>query len=801
MKFFLRFILVFSCTFSVAQSSLIERLHLMQKNPRLKEKVYVHTNKTSYFPDDIIWFKAYVGDSTNLPSVQTQILEVRLFDGEGTQLFDRTVAITGGTGSGQIELNDAIAPGIYYLQARTNYMRNFGEEYQYLQEITILGKIPPNISVEEHEKYDVQLLPESGNLIEDSENNLGIKAMLNSRSIDFQGVIINEKGETITTFQSEHEGMGRCSFLYKKGETYRAKIKVQDTLIEKIVPAALTKGVSLSVDNSDEDNLKVYLKTNEATFYNQVYSNYTLLYHQDRQLFELVSVARLDSLTGLVETKKDIFLDGVHTVTLFADDRPIAQRKFYIETDQKKSFVSLEKSKIDSDSITYRLLSKGKKKNLDVDLSVSILQKNSEAVNVKNTISSAFLLTPYVRGYIENPAYYFDTENKKRKEHLDLLLLTQGWTGYTLNEVIEAISPIEKYTFETGFELKGEIKDEIKRKKLVLIPENFNIIDKVNLQGRPEFVFQNLSVFKGDTVRVAYQSWLGKIIKPSKIEYDTIHRKKVAELNIPKALKIPTVEKNAANDFDKTKKNGATVTGTDTDTDTQLRNLDGTIDLDEVIVTERKRSEKYLERRKLIKKYEPLVSGIGKYYDLPVSKVSSNYNITLLDFLALQGFQLWTRDNIQYFLINPATLNFFRGPQLGFLYIDGRPVAPEQLASVQLKKKDIENIMVSNEINPVTIFQVFTSDSYSKGTTVLFDRFVIKNGFDRAKKYYTPLYVFERSRPTNLLEVDWKPNLKTDKKDEVTFKIVKDDKVNSLLFYIQGFSNEGHLISKAIGID
>lgn len=339
---------------------MIERLHEMQKNPRLKEKVYVHANRTSYFPDDVIWFKAYVGDSINGPSVESKILEVKLFDYQGNQLFDRKIAITAGTGDGQIELNDAVAPGTYYLQARTNYMRNFGEECQYLQEITVLGQIPPNTSVEERKKYDVQLLPESGNLIEDIENTLGIKAMLNGRSIDFEGVIIDEKGETITAFQSEHEGMGRCSFFYKKGETYRAKIKVQDTLVEKAVPAALTKGVSLHVDNSDEENFKVFLKTNEATFYDQIYSNYTLLYHQDRQLFELVSVARLDSLTGLVETKKAVFLDGVHTVTLFADDQPIAERKFYIETDRKKSFVSLEKSKIESDSITYRLLLKGK---------------------------------------------------------------------------------------------------------------------------------------------------------------------------------------------------------------------------------------------------------------------------------------------------------------------------------------------------------------------------------------------------------------------------------------------------------
>lgn len=797
LKFLFYFGLLSAFQYTTAQTSLIDRLHEMQQNPILKEKVYVHTNKTSYFPDDVIWFKAYVGDSINDPSVQSKILEVKLFNYEGTQLFDRKISIKAGTGAGQIELNDAIPPGIYFLQARTNYMRNFGVEYQYLQEITILGQIPPNISMEEHKKYDVQLLPESGNLIEDVENIIGIKAMLNGRGVDFQGTIFNNKGDTITTFQSEHEGMGKCSFVYKKRETYRAKIKIQDTLIEQAVPAAITKGVSLSVDNSDEEFLQVSLKVNEATFYNQVYSNYTLLYHQDRQLFQLYSIDRLDSLSSSIKTKKNIFLDGVHSITLFANNQPIAQRKFYIETDRKKALVSLEKSRIETDSITYRVLSKGKKKNLQADLSISILQGNSKAVNLKNTIESAFFLDPYIKGYIENPAYYFDTENEKRKQHLDLLLITQGWTGFTLDEMIEDINPIENYEFKTGFDLKGEIKQEAKHQKVVLIPDNFNIIDKVALQEKSKFVFQDLSIFKGDTVRVAYQNWLGKIIKPLTIEYDTTYNKNTSKLLIPERFENLTSKKNTTNIFERTKKYGATLTGTDT----LLGNLDGTIDLDEVTVTDKKLSERFLQRRKTIEKYEPLVSDIGKYYDLPLPDVSNNSNISLLDFLARQGFTLQTSNSGQSYL----------GSKRKFapLFINGRPIQPGELPNLQLQIKDIENIMVNNLGNKgssyksagvnVSIFQVFTSNAFNKNK--LFDKFVIKNGFDRAKKYYTPMYIIDQSRPIDLLEVDWKPHLKTDKKGNINFRIAKDERANGLLFVIQGFSNEGHLISKSILTD
>ncbi len=785
-KFLIHVGFLFVSLFINAQTYLIEQLHTMQVNPRLKEKVYVHTNKTSYFPDDIIWFKAYVGDSLNQPSLQTQVLEVKLFDGEGAQVFDRTVAILSGTGHGQIALNDAIAPGTYYLQARTNYMRNFGEDHHYLQKITILGQELPALVQERQLKYDVQLLPEGGNLIEDVENILGIKAMLDGRGVEFQGTIFNNKGDTITTFQSQHEGLSSCKFFYTKGESYRAQIQLRDTLLVQDAPTALAKGVSLSVDNSDEEYLRIRLKTNEATFYNQQHSSYTLLYHQDRQLFQLVSVARLDSITGLLKTNKNIFLDGVITATLFADDKPVAERKFYIETDRKKASIYLEKSKIDTDSVTYGIVPKGKKKNLNMDLSVSVLSKKSKAVDIKNTIKSAFLLSPYVRGYIENPAYYFDPANEKRKEHLDLLLLTQGWTGYTLDELVEEINPDEKYTFEKGFELKGTLQKEAEYNNLVLIPNDLLITDKVALKGQSKFVFQNLNVFKGDTVRVAYQDGAGKIIKPSKIEYDTTSSKK------KHSLSITARESYKANDSDKKAQNGLA----GRTNDAPFENVDGTIDLDEVIVTERRRSEQYLQRRKIIEKYEPLVSDIGKYYDIPLSKVLNNPNSNLMDFLVHQGFSIKIKEN------GESYLGGYR--KVAHLFINGMPIRPEELPTWQLPMENVENTMVNNlGFNPATgvstmIFQVFTSDAFGQNKNTLYDKFVVKNGFDRAKKYFTPLYTFEESRPLDLLEIDWKPCLKTNKNGEVSFKIARKDSDNGLLFEIQGFSSEGHLISKTM---
>lgn len=780
--------------FSVAQSSLIDRLHTMQKNPRLKEKVYIHTNKTSYFPDDVIWFKAYVGDSINYPSVRTHKLNVNLIDLEGKVIFSRKILIEDGVGSGQLELNEAIASGMYYLQARTNYMRNFSDDYQYLQEIKILGQRLPKNS-RENIKYDVQLLPEGGNLIECIDNVLGIKSTKNGQNIDFKGSIINKHGELVTTFQSEHAGMSSCRFIYEKEENYIAKIMLQDTLIHLALPPALPQGVSLQVDNSNEDKLKVYLKTNEATFYNQTYSNYTLLYHQDRQIFDLVTVARLDSLTGLIETNKSIFLDGVHTITLFADDKPIAERKLYIETNRKKSVVTVEKSKIENDSITYKLFLRGKNKNLVADLSISILMESSMLLNEKNTIQSAYLLSPYVMGNIENPAYYFNAKNKKRKEHLDLLLLTQGWTQYTLDELIQKINPTENYKFEKGFKLEGRIQEKVKYKNIALIPNDFRIIDKVNLRDKSEFSFSNLKVFKGDTVRIAYQNWLGKIIKPSQIVFDTIEIKGNENYSIPKRYPEQNGQLYSNDAPTKFLKNTA---NNSIEEMTIPRNPDGTIALDEVVVSKKKRNKSYFRRRKIIEKYKPIVQDIGRYVEVPIQEVFRNYEHDLISFLNANGARLNDTNPMDAYIEHSSR-------QEALLVIDGRLVYPSELLSItSLSMKNISNVMVTEraiiegKIYLGIVYQIFTTDEYQKNATQLFDKFIINNGYDRTKKYYTPLYTFNKSRPINLLEVDWKPFLKTNSKGEAVFKISNNKESKGFLMSIQGFSNEGHLISETI---
>ncbi|MEJ6793202.1 MAG: hypothetical protein QNK89_10850 [Lacinutrix sp.] len=135
------------------------------------------------------------------------------------------------------------------------------------------------------------------------------------------------------------------------------------------------------------------------------------------------------------------------------NNQPILERKFFVKGKINNEFSIKTLNKIE-DSIIYKL--NVKDVTSKSNLSVSILYSNS-SYNNNTDIASAMYLTPYVKGYIESPSFYFDSKIVNREAYLDLLLLTQGWTKYSQKNFIEKLNPKPIYDFEYGYTLKGKL--------------------------------------------------------------------------------------------------------------------------------------------------------------------------------------------------------------------------------------------------------------------------------------------------------------------------------------------------------
>src|SRR5690606_12075712 len=91
-------------------------------------------------------------------------------------------------------------------------------------------------------------------------------------------------------------------------------------------------------------------------------------------------------------------------------------------------------------------------------MSISVLPAGTISYDQRNNIFSAFYIEPYIKGDLEDGGYYFSEEvdARRRDYDLDLLLLTQGWSKYSWNNIFNK-TPAEHYAHEHGFTLTGNI--------------------------------------------------------------------------------------------------------------------------------------------------------------------------------------------------------------------------------------------------------------------------------------------------------------------------------------------------------
>lgn len=775
MKFAYVFFIPLFITFSSvhSQTTAIDTvINGLQKDQLLFEKVFIHTNKTSYLNDDVIWFKAYVSTNDNRPSLRTTLLYVNLFTKSGKLLGSKNILINKGIGQGQFQLSGDLVKGKYYIQAFTNYMQNFGEQNKYTHEINISNKFTTNEAQSSSLNYDLQVFPEGGFLLENANNTIGVKALINGRGFDYKGKIVDSKNLEVASFKNEHLGMGKCSFFYKELERYEAIFNINDSIIKVEIPRAKRSGLILNLLNSEKsDVINIELQTNTYSI-NKGDNNYTLLFHQNNKLIDYAKFSFLDTSKVKLEIKKASLYNGVNSVTVFKNEKPILERKFFNYYKKSKSQITNKKITNPNGSLAYKLSLNEISDN--AYLSVSVLPEIAD-YKQNSTIESAFLLTPYIRGYIEHPAYYFNVSSKERFKKIDLLMLTQGWVGYTTKEYIEKLNPTYKYDFELGYNLSGKVSP-LKSNNLGVLSKGDQVITQSFLNGKTTFEFKNLLVFKGDSIKVSFL--LGKdrnkVSKPRNIYFDTV---------VKQEFKFPYVFQENYIHIQENK-----IVFKENLQEEQSLNLRGVTALENVNLKAKKKDEAFLREKAFFKKY-----GVFDSQILEIDEKYVNANKTLEHFLRKsENVTVVNWKGVEDYLTD--------GIRDASLVVDKKRISSELLRRTlsEIEMEDIEAMLYKRNTHHIS-YVIFTTDNYKKRIKELFKQYIFDYGYDKSKIYYTPLYSPEVASKD--YEIDWKPNLRTNKKGEVVFEIKENNSANRLLFSVQGFTENGKLISELIKVN
>lgn len=344
--------------------------------------------------------------------------------------------------------------------------------------------------------YQVSFLPEGGLLPLGVRNRIAFKA-LNSEGLgeDISGIIINEKGDTIIDFASQYRGMGL--FLFQVTNTtdkYYAICRNKKGVEKRYeLPSASLNAMSLQVQQQRD---KMYISVNKSTDIEPNKELYLVI--QSRGV--LLNASEWDNTKEFVMLQKDLLPSGVIQILLVDKDmNPISERIIF-----NVNKVNLANVALSTDKENY---SKREKVNASFNLSdvagnpsqanfsVSITDDNDIKPDTCVNILSALLLTSELKGYIETPAYYFSINKPEVASHLDLLMMTQGWSRYDISKVLKGNYDRPKSYLELGPEISGVVKGGLLMNKLspnypvTLISTQGGIFDSTTTDENGRFRF------------------------------------------------------------------------------------------------------------------------------------------------------------------------------------------------------------------------------------------------------------------------------------------------------------------------
>ena len=196
----------------------------------VKEKIFVHTDKSTYLPGEIIWFKIYNVDAgVHKPISLSKVVYIDVLDHGQNAVLQAKIAMKNGVGSGSLYIPVSLNSGNYRLRGYTNWMKNFSPDYYFDKTILIVNPLrtPDAVARQTQAGYDVQFFPEGGNLISGITSKIAFKVTTpNGAGLDtYKGFIVDGHNDTVARFEPLKFGIGSFIFSPVVNNTYKAIIK------------------------------------------------------------------------------------------------------------------------------------------------------------------------------------------------------------------------------------------------------------------------------------------------------------------------------------------------------------------------------------------------------------------------------------------------------------------------------------------------------------------------------------------------------------------------------------------------
>jgi TonB-dependent Receptor Plug Domain len=789
---FLAFAAVFLSSQSYAQNDFAQKTaekFAVYQSARPQEKVYLHLDKPYSAVGDTIWFKGYIVEA-NRQTIDTvsRVLYVDLVNEKTNKMaISQRYALVNGSTNGHFVVSDSISNGTFRIRAYTNYMRNFSEDFFFNQKIQIYDEAP-SLAVTDTDAIDVQFFAEGGNLIAGVPNRTAFKAInAVGYGTDIEGFVLSSAGDTIVNFASMHLGMGNISFTPDAAKTYTAKVRKKFGPWKSVdLPKINAEGFALQIDNaSNKNNVRVIISINK----NLKPDDKATLVATGKGEVKFAATIPLTRKTILVNIPRNQLGEGISQITLFDEkQQPTCERLVWANKPKPLNIsIKTDKSEYKSRELVSVSVNVADQagKPVEGNFSISAIDnKKLETGIYDQNIVSYMALTSDLKGFIEQPSYYFDSTQADAQFKLDLLLMTQGWRRFEWKEIMAFDTTVApKFYIESGLSLKGNVvKLNGKSAGLVNLTTvmqqgEAQTIFKADSDEKGNFVFNDLNYYDSTSFTIQAATPKGNKDLTINIEPQNLAKTQPISGNWPadylQAKQLATYLRGMA-DIKRIKNNG-----------------DKT--LDEVTVKAKKLKEK--DPRKIYS----VVSNTLKTADIAGTSAMNIIEAiqNRIPGVTVTGSGMNVKVNIR------ASANLSGAVDPLFL-IDGVPTELQQLINTSMNDVESIDILKGPQASifgarasggVISVFTKYGNKNYDwsadktpgvKGIKVM--------GFEIEKTFYSPKYEVaqEPFRPDLRTTLYWNPILQTDKNGNVKVSFYNNDNTNnSISIRAEGLAPDG----------
>ena len=422
------------------------------RRQHLQEKVFVHTDKDFYLSGEICWFKLYVMDAvTHQPLDLSKVAYLEWLDKDNKPVLQTKTGLTLGHGDGSLYLPLTLRSGHYKLRAYTAFMKNFGVDWFFEKNITVVNgrRSAETPAVEAPLQYPVAFFPEGGNLVENLPAKIGFRITDQfGRGVECTGVVTQDDEDTVARFTPYRFGIGSFALTPHAGHRYRAIFRLADgTAVNSLLPTAVASGTVMNVTTEGQDQLRVNV---QATTGGEIY-----LVAQTRGSVRTAIAASLnDGKASFLIDRKDLG-EGVSQLTLFnAGRQPVCERLVFKQPAHSLAIaLHTDKNSYSTREQIHLAVDAG-----SADCSVSVFRVDGLQGEATAHIAPWLWLGADLKGKIESPGYYF--EHPEDVQAMDNLMLTHGWRRFRWEEVLAHRTPELEFPPEyNGAIISGKLVD------------------------------------------------------------------------------------------------------------------------------------------------------------------------------------------------------------------------------------------------------------------------------------------------------------------------------------------------------